>query len=74
MTVQEKLVLLEEMMELDEGILTLETELDDLEEWDSIAVISFIAMIDDEFNKTIKGSQIKEFKTVSDALAVMETE
>lgn len=72
MTINEKIVLLEEMMELDEGTLTPETILADLEEWDSIAVISFIALMDEEFNKQIKGSQIKEFKVVADILAVME--
>lgn len=69
---KEKLALLEEMMELDEGTLTPQTRLADLEEWDSIAVISFIALVDDEFDKIIKGSQIKEFQTIADALAVME--
>jgi acyl carrier protein len=71
MTEKEKIAMLEEMMELDEGTLTPETILADLEEWDSIAVISFIALMDDEFEKTIKGSQIREFRTVADALAVM---
>ena len=72
MTEKEKIAMLEEMMELDEGTLTPDTVLVDLEEWDSIAVISFIVLVDDEFNKIIKGSQIKEFKTVADALAVMK--
>ena len=72
MTEKEKIAMLEEMMELDEGTLTPQTELVDLVEWDSIAVISFIVLVDDGFNKIIKGSQIKEFKTVADALAVME--
>jgi len=72
MTEKEKVALLEEMMELDEGTLNPQTKLIDLVEWDSIAFISFIALIDDKFDKIIKGSQIKEFKTVADALAVME--
>ena len=72
MTEKEKIPMLEEMMELDEGTLTPDTVLADLEEWDSIAVISFIVLVDDEFNKIIKGSQIKEFKTIADTLAVME--
>lgn len=72
MTEKEKLAMLEEMMELDGGTLSPQTELVYLVEWDSIAVISFIALVDDEFDKTIKGSQIKEFQTIADALAVME--
>lgn len=72
MTEKEKIAMLEDMMELEEGTLTSQTKLADLDEWDSIAFISFIALIDDKFDKIIKGSQIKEFKTVADALAVME--
>lgn len=68
---KERIEMLEEMMELEGGTLTPETVLADLEEWDSIAVISFIALMDEEFNKQIRGSQIKEFKIVADALAVM---
>jgi len=72
MTEKEKLAKLEEMLEVELGTLTPETVLADLEEWDSIAVISFIALMDDEFEKTIKSSQIKEFQTIADVLAVME--
>jgi acyl carrier protein len=74
MSEKEKLAMLEDMLEIDAGTLTPETKLDDLVEWDSIAVISFIALVDEQFNKTIKGSQIKEFKTIADALAVMDAE
>lgn len=72
MTEKEKLAMLEEMMELDEGTLTPQTELTDLDEWDSIAAIAFMALVDDEFGKTIKGPQIKLFQTIADLLAVME--
>lgn len=74
MTEKEKIALIEEMLELDAGTLTPQTKLAALVDWDSIAVISFIALVDDEFDKTIKGSQIKGFKTVADTLAVMEAE
>lgn len=71
MTEKEKLAMLEEMMELDGGTLSPETILADLVEWDSISIIYFIALMDDEFNKPITGSQIKEFQTIADALVVM---
>lgn len=69
-----KLELLEEMMELDAGTLTPETELESLTEWDSIALISFIALLDDEFDKVIKGALLKEQKTVADLMSLMEAE
>ncbi|MEX3745394.1 MULTISPECIES: phosphopantetheine-binding protein [Lysinibacillus] len=71
MTEQVRLSMLEEILDLEDGTLTSDKVLDELEEWDSIALISFIAMMDEEFNKSIKGSEIKEFKTVADALKVM---
>lgn len=72
MTEERKVELLEDMMELDAGTLTPETVLSTLEEWDSIAIISFIALVDDEFNRIIKGSLVKEQKTVADLMALME--
>ena len=74
MTEKEKIELLEEMLELDEGTLSPETVLTDLDEWDSIAAISFIALVDDEFDKSVKGADIRSFVTVSDALAVMNND
>ncbi len=72
MSEKEKINMLEEMLELDENTLTPSTVLDDIEEWDSIAVLSLIAMLDDEFGKVIKGSEIRSFDTVADILRVME--
>lgn len=72
MTNEKKIELLEDMMELEAGTLTPETVLGNLEEWDSIALLSFIALVDDEFDKIIKGSVVKEQKTVADLLALME--
>ena len=72
MTTEKKLALLEEMMELPAGSLTPETALEGLEEWDSVALLSFIALMEDEFGKAVRGGQVKEMKTVADLLAVME--
>ena len=46
MTEREKLALLEDMLELDEGDLTVETILDDIDEYDSMAKLSLIVLID----------------------------
>jgi len=72
MTDQEKLALLEDMLEVEEGSLSSDLKLEDIEEWDSVAIISFMALVDEEFDKTLKASDIKEFKTIADTLAVME--
>ena len=72
MTENKKMELIAEVLEVEVEGLTPETKLGDLDEWDSIALISFIAMMDDEFDKIINGSVVKEQKTVADLMAMME--
>lgn len=72
MTDEKKIELLAEILDMEPEELNPESRLDDLEEWDSVAALSFIAMMDEEFGKEVKGAQIKEFKTVRDAMNVME--
>lgn len=72
MSQEEKIAKLEEIMELDEGELKMTDVLADYEEWDSIAVLSYIALMDSEFHKNIKGTDVKNFVTVKDAIDMME--
>ena len=72
MDLAKKLALLEETLDTEEGVLKPETVLDDVESWDSLAMLSLIAMLDEEFNKTISGKELKALKTVADILAFME--
>lgn len=71
MDISKKLALLEEMMELDEGTLAAETRLDDIEEYDSMAKLSLIVLMNDEFEKKLTANQIKAFQTVKDILDYM---
>jgi len=71
MTTQEKIALIEETLELDEGTLTPETVLDEIDEYTSMAKLSLIVMMDDEFDVKLSGDVIKGFKTVADILNVM---
>lgn len=71
MEIKKKLNKLEEMLEIDENTLTLETELNSLDEWDSIAILSAIVMFDEEFGKTVKGTDLKACKTVADIVNLM---
>lgn len=72
MELKKKLALIEETLDTNEGELTAETVLDDVDGWDSIAALSLIVMLDEHFGKTITGAQIKELSTVSDILAYMQ--
>ena len=71
MTEEEKIALLEDMLELDNGSLQPETELSSVDEYDSMAKLSLIVMMDDEFSKKLSGEQIRQFKTVQDILDYM---
>lgn len=72
MDLQTKLTLIEEMLDLDQGSLEVTTVLESLADWDSVAAISLIALVDEHFDKTISGAMIKEFKTVQDIINIME--
>ena len=71
MTQEEKIALLEDMMELDENTLQMNTLLADLDEWDSLAAVSLIVLLDEKFKSRITASEIKKLRTVSDILAYM---
>lgn len=72
MTQEEKIALLEDMLELDANTLAPETELNSISEYDSMAKLSLIVLMDDEFGKKLTGEQIREFKTVADVLNFMD--
>ena len=72
MTNEKKIELLADIIDVEPRELTPETRLVDMSEWDSIAALSFISMMDEEFGKEFKGSEFKKIVTVQDALNVME--
>lgn len=47
---------------------TLNTVLDELEDWDSLAIISLNAALDEHFGFTLNQEEIKNIETVSDIL------
>ena len=71
MTNEEKIALLEDMLELDVNTLTPETVLTDIEEYDSMAKLSLIVLMDEECGKKLTGEQIRTFKKVQDVLDFM---
>lgn len=72
METSKKIEMLEEMLEVDAGAITPNMSLDDISEWDSMAALSFIVLMDEEFGKEINGEDIKKLKTVQDLLNIME--
>ena len=72
MTTEEKIALLEETLEMDEGTLKADMELDDVEEYDSMTKLSIIVMMDDEFGVKLTSDVVRGFKTVQDIVDLMK--
>ncbi len=72
MTKEEKIALLEDMLELDANTLKPEMKLASIGEYDSMAKLSLIVLMDDEFDKKLTGELISEFVTVKDILDFMD--
>ena len=66
------IISLAEIMDLETIDISAATELASLEEWDSIAVISFIAFAKKEYNVVLKASDIKKSNTVADLFNILD--
>ena len=69
---QEKMALLEDMFELDEGELSPETKLSEIENWDSMMKLTLIVLMDEECGQTLKSEDIKKFNTIQDIMDYMD--
>lgn len=72
MTDEKKLELLAEVFDCEVEDISADTELTELENWDSMAKLSLIVMMDDECGKTLTSNEIKTFKTVGDIMIYMD--
>lgn len=50
-----------------------ETSFKDLDEWDSMIALSIIAMVDEEYDKTINGEDIKAAHTIEELFNIVES-
>lgn len=66
MTIQEKIQFIEDVMEVDEGTLTTDTILEDVEEWDSLSILVLTMEMKKRYNIIITTDMIKALKTVDD--------
>ncbi len=62
----ELIEVLEETLEVEEGSLKEESILADIDEWDSLAKLSLMALAKKDFAKILTADQIKGFATVKD--------
>lgn len=57
----------------DASVFTPETVFHDLDEWSSLVGLSLIAMIDDEYDVTIKGDELRAAKTINDVYELVKS-
>lgn len=64
---------MQEILEIEDRTLSLDEKFRELPEWSSLAYLSTIAMIDDEYNVIISAADFRELQTLGDiARAISE--
>lgn len=71
MTQEKKMEALAEVFDTAAVPLQPETRLDEIG-WDSMSMLSVIALVKTKFDKKLPGTEIRAFETVGDILKVME--
>lgn len=61
----------EQFDETDASVFTADTKFRELEEWSSLIALSIIAMIDDEYDITINGNEMRSANTVGELFNVV---
>lgn len=59
--------------DLDYSTLTPDTEFKQLDDWNSLVALSVIAMIDEEYDVTLKGNDITGAKTIEDLFNIVQS-
>lgn len=72
MTEQEKVELLADILELDEEEIHRDLVLADCDTWDSVAILSVISVINEQFNRFPSAAEIRQYKTVGDLMDAMK--
>lgn len=65
MSLEEKLELLEEIMDYEDS-LGIDMVLSDLEEWDSLSTLALAAKVRELYGENLTNDEIQNFKTVKD--------
>jgi len=55
------------------GDLKPDTDFKELDEWSSLLALSIIAMVDEEYNVTLKGDDIRTSKTIADLFELVKS-
>lgn len=63
----------EQFEETDAGEFKAETKFHDLDEWSSLIALSVIAMVDEEYDVTLKGADIENAITIEDLFNTVQS-
>lgn len=69
MNEEARMAFIAEALDVEADSISPETRLNSLEEWDSVSVITLVAMIDDTYNTAVKGEELRANETVADLMA-----
>lgn len=58
---------------LEDASLSPETRLADLEAWDSLAILTTIAMVDTEYEVEVSGTELNQCSSLGDIIALVES-
>lgn len=73
MTNEEFISKFAEALEIEDVLnLAAETEFRTLAEWDSLAYLNVIAMLDEEYDIQIENAEFKKLRTIADIIAYIE--
>ena len=59
--------------ETDASVFTADTRFRDLEEWSSLIGLSVIAMVDEEYDVTLKGDKLRKCDTVGELFEMVKS-
>lgn len=71
MSENEKIENIADILEMEAEEISRDTILDECEAWDSIAVLSIISIMNEEFNRFPHADEIRSYKTVGDLMDAM---
>jgi acyl carrier protein len=67
------LALFAEALEVDPGKLSMDTRIEDVEEWNSIGWLTIMSMVDEQLGVQIESKAIRGFKTVREVVDYLGT-
>lgn len=63
----------EQFEETDSSLIKADTRFKDLDEWSSLIALCVIAMVDEEYDVTIKGNDITSAETIEDLFIIVKS-